>query len=136
MLLCRIAAGEFPELSIYGNDWPTPDGTGIRDYLHVQDLAEGHVIALKHLAGTHGSVTFNLGAGRGHSVMEVIAAFERTCGRRIGKSFAARRPGDVASYYADPTRAHLGWNAKRDLTPSARMRGGGRKTAGVTDEIR
>ncbi len=116
-LLCRIAAGEFPELSIYGNDWPTPDGTGIRDYLHVQDLAEGHVMALKHLARTHGSVTFNLGAGRGHSVMEVISAFERTCGRRIDKSFAARRPGDVASYYADPTRAQkvLGWNATREL---------------------
>ncbi len=116
-LLCRIAAGEFPELSIYGNDWPTPDGTGIRDYLHVQDLAEGHVMALAHLARTHGSVTFNLGAGRGHSVMEVVAAFERTCGRRIGKAFAPRRPGDVASYYADPTRAQklLEWRATRDL---------------------
>ena len=116
-LLCRIAAGEFPELSIYGNDWPTPDGTGIRDYLHVQDLAEGHVMALKHLAGTHGSVTFNLGAGRGHSVMEVISAFERTCGRRIGKSFAARRPGDVAAYYADPARAQkvLWWKTTREL---------------------
>jgi UDP-glucose 4-epimerase len=116
-LLCRIAAGEFPELSIYGNDWPTPDGTGIRDYLHVQDLAEGHVIALQHLARTHGSVTFNLGAGRGHSVMEVVAAFERICGRRLGKSFAPRRPGDVASYYADPARAQkiLGWHTTRDL---------------------
>lgn len=116
-LLCRIAAGEFPELSIYGNDWPTPDGTGIRDYLHVQDLAEGHAMALAHLGRTHGSVTFNLGAGRGHSVMEVVAAFERTCGRRIGKAFAPRRAGDVASYYADPARAQkvLGWRATRDL---------------------
>jgi UDP-glucose 4-epimerase len=116
-LLCRIASGEFPELSIYGNDWPTPDGTGIRDYLHVQDLAEGHVMALQHLSRTYGAVTFNLGAGRGHSVMEVITAFEATCGRRIGKVFAPRRAGDVANYYADPSRAHsdLGWHTLRDL---------------------
>jgi UDP-glucose 4-epimerase len=116
-LLCRIAAGEFSELSIYGNDWPTPDGTGIRDYLHVQDLAEGHVKALAHLSRTHGCVALNLGAGRGHSVMEVVHAFEKTCGRTIGKAFAPRRAGDVASYYADPGRADklLGWTAARDL---------------------
>jgi len=116
-LLCRIAAGEFPELSIYGNDWPTPDGTGIRDYLHVQDLAEGHVKALAHLARVHGCVTLNLGAGRGHSVMEVVHAFEKTCGRKIGKAFAPRRAGDVASYYADPGQAQklLQWTATREL---------------------
>ena len=116
-LLCRIAAGEFPELSIYGSDWPTPDGTGIRDYLHVQDLAEGHVKALAHLARTHGCVSLNLGAGRGHSVMEVVHAFEKTCGRKIGKAFAPRRAGDVASYYADPERARklLEWTATREL---------------------
>jgi UDP-glucose 4-epimerase len=116
-LLCRIASGEFPELSIYGNDWPTPDGTGIRDYLHVQDLAEGHVKALAHLARTHGCITLNLGAGRGHSVMDVVHTFEKTCGRKIGKAFAARRPGDVASYYADPGQAQklLGWTATREL---------------------
>ena len=116
-LLCRIASGEFPELSIYGNDWPTPDGTGIRDYLHVQDLAEGHVKALAHLARTHGCVSLNLGAGRGHSVMEVVHAFEKTCGRKIGKAFAPRRTGDVASYYADPAQAQklLQWTATREL---------------------
>ena len=116
-LLCRIAAGEFPELSIYGSDWPTPDGTGIRDYLHVQDLAEGHVKALAHLARTHGCVTLNLGAGRGYSVMEVVHAFEKTCGRKIGKAFAPRRAGDVASYYADPAQAQklLEWTATREL---------------------
>jgi UDP-glucose 4-epimerase len=116
-LLCRIASGEFPELSIYGNDWPTPDGTGIRDYLHVQDLAEGHVKALAHLARVHGCLTLNLGAGRGHSVMEVVHAFEKTCGRKIGKSFAPRRAGDVASYYADPAQARtlLAWTATREL---------------------
>jgi len=116
-LLCRIAAGEFPALSIYGNDWPTPDGTGIRDYLHVQDLAEGHVKALAHLARNHGCVTLNLGAGRGYSVMEVVHAFEKTCGRTIGKAFAPRRPGDVSSYYADPGQAQrlLQWTATREL---------------------
>jgi UDP-glucose 4-epimerase len=116
-LLCRIASGEFPELSIYGNDWPTPDGTGIRDYLHVQDLAEGHVKALSHLLRAHGCVALNLGTGRGHSVMEVVHAFEKTCGRTIGKAFAPRRAGDVASYYADPAQAQklLGWTATRDL---------------------
>jgi UDP-glucose 4-epimerase len=116
-LLCRIASGEFPELSIYGNDWPTPDGTGIRDYLHVQDLAAGHVRALAHLARNHGCVTLNLGAGHGHSVMEVVHAFEKTCGRKIGKAFAPRRAGDVASYYADPGQAQklLEWTATREL---------------------
>ena len=116
-LLCKIAAGELADLAIYGGDWPTPDGTGIRDYLHVQDLAEGHVAALRYLAKTHGSITLNLGAGRGHSVMEVVKAFETACGRRITKSIAPRRPGDVASYYADPARAEklLKWHATRDL---------------------
>jgi len=116
-LLCRIASGELPDLSIYGGDWPTPDGTCIRDYLHVQDLAEGHVAALRYLAKSHGALTVNLGAGRGHSVLEVITAFERTCGRRLTKTMAPRRPGDVAAYYADPRRAAklLGWRTTRDL---------------------
>ncbi|MFO1325225.1 MAG: UDP-glucose 4-epimerase GalE [Burkholderiales bacterium] len=116
-LLCKIAAGELADLAIYGGDWPTPDGTGIRDYLHVQDLAEGHVSALRYLAKAHGAVTLNLGAGRGHSVMEVVKAFEAACGRRIAKSMSPRRPGDVAVYYADPTRAEklIKWRATRDL---------------------
>ncbi len=116
-LLCKIAAGELSDLAIYGGDWPTPDGTGIRDYLHVQDLAVGHVSALAYLAGAQGAVTLNLGAGRGHSVLEVVNAFETACGRRITKSIAARRPGDVAAYYADPACAEklLNWRATRDL---------------------
>jgi UDP-glucose 4-epimerase len=116
-LLCRTAAGEFPELSIYGTDWPTPDGTGVRDYLHVDDLAEGHVAALDWLTRNAGVVTLNLGVGRGFSVLEVIAAFERTCGRKIAKRFAPRRSGDVACVYADASRAEttLGWRATRDL---------------------
>jgi len=116
-LLCRIASGEFSELSIYGTDWPTPDGTGVRDYLHVQDLALGHVAALKHLARSPGVVTLNLGGGHGRSVLDVVAAFETACGRRITRTLAPRRLGDVASSYADPSRAEklLEWRATRGL---------------------
>jgi len=116
-LLCKIAGGELAELAIYGGDWPTPDGTGIRDYLHVQDLAEGHVAALKYVAASPGAVTLNLGAGAGHSVLEVVKAFEIACGRKVTKTISPRRPGDVASYYADPSRAErlLKWKAVRDL---------------------
>lgn len=116
-LLCRIAAGEIGELRVFGSDWPTEDGTCVRDYLHVQDLAEGHVAALAYLATAPGAATFNLGMGRGWSVLQVAHAFERACGRRIARMFAARRPGDVACIYADPSRAEtqLGWRATRDL---------------------
>jgi len=116
-LLCRIAGGEFPELSVYGNDYPTPDGTGVRDYLHVQDLAAGHIAALRHLGRNAGASTFNLGVGRGYSVLEVVAAFERACGRKVSRKFAPRRDGDIASAFADASRANstLGWRATRDL---------------------
>lgn len=116
-LLCKIAAGEVADVSIFGGDWPTPDGTGIRDYLHVQDLAEGHVSALAYLAKAHGATTINLGAGHGYSVMEVITAFEKACGRKLTKTMAPRRAGDVAAYYADPSRAWklLKWRTTRDL---------------------
>ncbi len=116
-LLCKIASGELADLAIYGGDWPTPDGTGIRDYLHVQDLAEGHVAALRHLAKGPGALTLNLGTGRGSSVLDVVAAFEHACGRRVAKVMSPRRPGDVAAYYADATRAGtvLGWTPTRDL---------------------
>jgi UDP-glucose 4-epimerase len=116
-LLCRIAGGEFPELHVYGNDYPTPDGTGVRDYLHVQDLAAGHIAALRHLGRVAGASTFNLGVGRGYSVLEVVAAFERACGRRVSRTFVPRRDGDIASAYADASRANamLGWRATRDL---------------------
>lgn len=115
--LCRTAAGEFAEVQVFGRDWPTPDGTGIRDYLHVEDLADGHVAALAHLARHTGATTFNLGMGRGFSVLEVIDAFERACGRRMTRTFAPRRAGDVAQVYADPSRAQklLDWRATRDL---------------------
>lgn len=115
--LSRTAAGEFAQVEVFGRDWPTPDGTGIRDYLHVEDLAEGHVAALERLSTRPGVTTLNLGMGRGHSVLEVIAAFERACGRRLTRVFAPRRDGDIAQVYADPTRAQreLGWRATRNL---------------------
>jgi UDP-glucose 4-epimerase len=116
-LLCRIAAGEEPELTVYGSDWPTADGTCVRDYIHVQDLALGHVAALRYLAGHTGAVTLNLGVGRGYSVLEVLAAFEAACGRHLARTMGPRRAGDVASYYANPSRATelLGWRAERGL---------------------
>jgi UDP-glucose 4-epimerase len=115
--LSRTAAGEFAEVEVFGRDWPTPDGTGVRDYLHVDDLAEGHVMALDYLARHAGASTFNLGMGRGLSVLEVIEAFERACGRRVTRRFAPRRAGDIALVYADPRLAQdaLGWRATRDL---------------------
>ena len=116
-LLSRIAAGEFSELTIWGTDWPTPDGTGIRDYVHIQDLARGHVAALEYLGREHGALTLNLGLGRGHSVLDVVTAFERACGRKITTTLGPRRQGDVACSYADPARANtvLKWRATRGL---------------------
>ena len=116
-LLCRIAGGEQSSVTIHGTDWPTDDGTGVRDYVHVQDLAIAHVAALRYLATSAGARTMNIGIGRGHSVLEVVAAFERACGRKITRMIGPRRPGDVASSYADPTLAQevLGWRATRSL---------------------
>lgn len=113
----QVAVGQRESLKIFGNDYDTPDGTGVRDYIHVVDLADGHVAALQHLLGTGSSLTVNLGTGRGHSVLEVVKAFERASGRPIAYEFAPRRPGDVAACYADPTlaRERLGWAAQRDL---------------------
>jgi len=116
-LLGDVAAKNLAEIAVYGDDWPTSDGTGVRDYIHVMDLAAGHVAALAYLASTPGAVALNLGTGRGHSVLELIAAFERACGRAIPRRIAPRRPGDVAAYYADPSRAEnvLGVRARRDI---------------------
>ncbi len=115
--ITQVAVGKLDALSIYGNDYPTRDGTGVRDYIHVTDLAEGHLAALDTLASHPGLVTFNLGTGTGYSVLEILRAFERTIGRSIPHRITARRPGDVAEAWADPARARaeLGWAATRGL---------------------
>jgi UDP-glucose 4-epimerase len=113
----QVAVGRRDKLSVWGDDYDTPDGTGVRDYIHVVDLAEGHVAAVQRLLDHAGSFTVNLGTGRGHSVLEVVAAFAAASGRAIPYEIRPRRPGDVASCWADSTRAQqlLGWRATRDL---------------------
>src|SRR5438046_3595703 len=96
-LLARVAAGEMSEIQVTGNDWPTPDGTGVRDYVHIQDVAQAHFQALKWLADAHGAIRQNVGSGRGQTMYEMIAAFERACGRRLGRLNAGRRTGDAAA---------------------------------------
>ncbi|ABW67652.1 UDP-glucose 4-epimerase GalE [Desulfosudis oleivorans] len=119
--IAQVAVGRRQQLNVYGDDYPTKDGTGVRDYIHVCDLAEAHVKALEKLAQNPGLVTYNLGTGTGHSVLEVVAAFERACGRPIARTVTGRRAGDVAEYYADPSRAEkeLGWKARRTLDDMA-----------------
>lgn len=113
----QVAIGFRDSLCVFGSDYPTTDGTGVRDYIHVVDLAKGHLKALEALAANPGILTINLGTGRGYSVLEVVAAFERASGRKIPCTFADRRPGDVAQCYADPSYAKqiLGWQAEHDL---------------------
>ncbi len=115
--VAQVAVGRRPELSVYGNDYPTPDGTGVRDYIHVVDLAEGHVAALRRLFDSPGSFTVNLGTGNGCSVLDVVAAFAKASGRPVPYRILGRRPGDVAACWADPSlaRALLGWSARHDL---------------------
>ncbi len=115
--ISQVAVGKLRELPVYGNDYPTPDGTGVRDYIHVVDLAVGHLRALEKLAQAPCCRAWNLGTGRGYSVLEMIAAFERASGRKIPYRIVARRPGDAASCYADPSlaAAELGWSAARGL---------------------
>lgn len=113
----QVASGQRGHLQVFGNDYPTVDGTGVRDYIHVVDLAIAHVRALEYLGRTGKGITVNLGTGQGHSVLEVVAAYERATGRAVPIRIVDRRPGDVASCYADPTLASelLGWSATLDL---------------------
>jgi UDP-glucose 4-epimerase len=115
--VAQVAVSRQPALRVFGDDYPTPDGTGVRDYLHVMDLAEGHVAALDLLLRSKGLHTFNLGTGRGHSVLELHAAFQAACGRPLPLQRAPRRPGDIAACWADASRAEsvLGWRARRSL---------------------
>jgi UDP-glucose 4-epimerase len=113
----QVAVGALPHLRVFGGDYDTPDGTGVRDYIHVVDLAEGHVAALRHLLDGGASHTVNLGTGHGSSVLEVVRAFEAASGRTVPYRVEARRPGDVAACYADPSLAQrlLGWRARHNL---------------------
>ena len=115
--IAQVAVGKRERLRIFGSDYDTPDGTGVRDFIHVLDLADGHVAALRHLLDARRSITANLGTGQGHSVLELVRAFEKASARNIPVEMVARRPGDVAACYADPSLANerLGWRASRGL---------------------
>jgi UDP-glucose 4-epimerase len=115
--VAQVAIGRRPQLQVFGNDYPTPDGTGVRDYIHVCDLAEGHVAALRRLFEHPGSFTVNLGTGRGYSVLDLVKAYASASGRPVPYQVMPRRPGDVAACWAVPTLAHqlLGWQARHDL---------------------
>ncbi len=115
--VAQVAVGKREKLSVFGNDYPTPDGIGVRDYIHVVDLAKGHVKALQKLAGDPGLVTVNLGTGQGYSVLDMVAAFGKASGRPIPYQIVERRPGDIAACYADPANAFevLGWKAEKTL---------------------
>ncbi len=120
--IARVAAGKLECLSVYGDDYPTPDGTGVRDYLHVCDLAEGHVKALERLPEIHGAEAYNLGTGQGYSVLDMVHAFEKASGRKVNYQIAPRRPGDIAECYADASKAkrELGWEARRGIDDMCR----------------
>ena len=113
----KVAAGNLPQLAVFGDDYETPDGTGVRDYIHVVDLALGHVAALRAFDKTSGVMTLNLGTGKGHSVLDVVRALAAASGRKVPYQVVSRRSGDVAEYYADPTLARevLGWQATRGI---------------------
>lgn len=115
--IAQVAVGRRPHLNVFGGDYPTPDGTGVRDYIHVMDLAEGHVAALGHLKSTAGMFTVNLGTGQGYSVLDMVRAFEKASGRPVPYRIIERRTGDVAQCYADTSYAKklLGWQAARGL---------------------
>lgn len=112
--IAQVAMGKLKELLVYGADYPTRDGTGVRDYIHVVDLARGHLLALNKLTERSGVLTLNLGTGRGYSVLEMVRAFSRASGKQVPYRIVGRRPGDIAEFYADPALARdvLGWEAR------------------------
>ncbi|MBR1375644.1 MAG: UDP-glucose 4-epimerase GalE [Cardiobacteriaceae bacterium] len=121
--IAKVAAGKLKELAVFGNDYPTVDGTGVRDYIHIMDLAEGHLRALNYLENNHPNFNiWNLGTGSGYSVLEIVRAFEKETGITIPYKITARRPGDLPEFYADPSKAEreLNWKAKRDINAMMR----------------
>lgn len=115
--ITQVAVGKLDELKVFGDDYDTPDGTGVRDYIHVVDLAQGHLKALEQIENNDGLEVYNLGTGRGYSVLEVVEAFKRASGKEIPYQIVKRRPGDIATCYADPSKAleQLGWKAKKGI---------------------
>lgn len=120
--IAQVAVGKLAELAVFGSDYPTHDGTGVRDYIHVVDLARGHLAALKALAKRGGVLTVNLGTGQGYSVLDVVRAFEAASGRKVPYRMVGRRPGDIAACYADPSlaRALIGWQAQYGIDEMCR----------------
>ena len=120
--ITQVAVGRREKLSVFGDDYPTPDGTGVRDYIHVVDLSKGHVAAVNYAAGHTGCEVFNLGTGTGYSVLDMVKAFERANGLRLPYTIAPRRPGDIAVCYADPAKSEelLGWRAEKTLEDMCR----------------
>lgn len=120
--IAKVADGKLECVNVFGNDYNTPDGTGVRDYIHVVDLAVGHIKALEKLQTNPGLVTYNLGTGVGYSVLDLIHNFEKACGKKIPYRITDRRPGDIAICYADPSKAkrELGWEAERDIEQMCR----------------
>lgn len=115
--VAQVAVGKLDHANVNGNDYDTPDGTGVRDYIHVVDLALGHIKAVEKVLGGTGCYTYNLGTGKGYSVLDVVRAYEKACGKKIKCVFAPRRPGDIATCYSDPSKAkkELGWEATRGI---------------------
>ncbi|MGI6167216.1 MAG: UDP-glucose 4-epimerase GalE [Eubacteriales bacterium] len=120
--ITQVAEGRLPYLPVYGNDYDTRDGTGVRDYIHIIDLARAHISALEYTEGHGGVECFNIGTGRGYSVLDIIKAYEKTTGKRIPYQIAPRRPGDIDECYADPGKANrlLGWRAEYDIEDMCR----------------
>ena len=120
--VARVAHGTLPCLKVFGHDYPTPDGTGVRDFIHVMDLADGHAKAVPYVMDHTGWTAINLGCGRGYSVLEVIKAFEEACGQKVPYEFVERREGDIAANWCDPSKAQqlLGWTATRNIDDMCR----------------
>lgn len=120
--IAKVAVGKLEKLHVFGDDYPTPDGTGVRDYIHVVDLARGHLAAIENLLQAPGLVTYNLGTGNGYSVLEVLHAFEKACGKQLPYVIDPRRPGDIAECWADPKKAReeLGWSAEYGIDDMCR----------------